>query len=106
MRKVLLTLIVMVFATTAYAADLSQSALQGDWVITEFHGSPEPDGDMWQFEGQNFYQNIAGRRMSPDAFTVSPAVIDLGYAKITVTRFDSKEMDATMAGFTYKLIKK
>ena len=97
----------MIFsAAISYAVDLSKSTLQGDWVITEFHGSPDSDGDMWQFEESNFYQNIGGHRTQPDSFTTSKEAIDLGHTKITIDRFDGKTMEATMAGFRYKLVKK
>lgn len=104
-KCVALIAFVTLLSLSAYASELNQPALQGDWLIVEFQGEPETDGDLWQFEGKRFYQNIGGRRLSPDDFTTRPGVIDLGYAKISVTSFDGKTMEATMAGFKYKLVR-
>jgi len=104
--RIMLSLFLSVFlAFSAYATELDQSSLQGDWLITEFMGETSKDSDMWQFEGNKFYQNISGKRISPDKFKASPGVIDLDYAKIKVTSFDGKTMQAVMAGFKYKLVK-
>lgn len=106
MRKILLIAFAMLFSSVVMAADLTQQALQGDWVITEFQGAPDSEGDMWQFEGNKFYQILGKTRVPADEFTVSPGVIDLGYAQITVESFDGKTMEAIMARVKYKLVKK
>jgi hypothetical protein len=106
MNKLISIVAGMLVLVAVYAADLSQSSLQGDWVITESMGEAGSGNDMWQFEGDQFYQNLEGHRISPDKFTVAPGVIDLDYSKITVTHFDGKVMHAEWAGIKYKLEKK
>ncbi|MEM7049537.1 MAG: hypothetical protein AAF604_07760 [Acidobacteriota bacterium] len=97
--------LVLVFALPLAAEELSQKSLQGSWLIVEFGGAPDSEGDRWEFEGNRFYQVISGRRIPPDEFTVVPGTIDLGYAKIEVKSFDGRTMEAVMAGFHYKLVK-
>lgn len=90
---------------SAFAAELSESALQGDWLVTHFQNEPDNDNTLWQFHGDQFIQNLDGLKVPADSYTVAPGVIDLGYAKVTVTEFDGENMEAVMAGFKYKLIK-
>ena len=104
-KKLLLILLFTFVTLPVMASELSQKALQGSWLIVELAGEKDDEGDMWEFEGNKFYQNISGRRISPDEFTTSPGVIDLGYAKISVESFDGTNMIAKMAGFKYKLVK-
>lgn len=95
----------LVLTLPASAASLSQASLQGSWTIVELMNEPDEEGDQWVFEGDQFIQVVGGRRITPDAFTVRGGVIDLGYAEITVTAFDGRAMEATMAGFPYRLVK-
>ena len=105
MGKIITVAILSFLTFSLYAVNLSEASLQGSWVIIEFQGEAESEGDKWEFEGSKFYQNMGGRRISPDTFTVSGNIIDLGYGKIKVKRFDGKTMEANMAGFDYKLKK-
>ena len=106
MRKsAIVALFLCLFSVTCLAAELNTSKLQGKWLITEFMGEPDSEGDMWEFEENRFYQVLGGRRISPDAFTTAPGVIDLDYAEITVHSFDGKSMEATFGGARYKLVK-
>ena len=105
MKNLALAIFVLVFSQSAFSGELTEEALQGDWLIVALSGGPESDKDYWQFEGDKFYQNLDGHRISPDTFTVKPGIIDLGYAKIKVLEFDGKEMTADMAGFKYTLKK-
>ena len=104
-KQFILVVTVLIFSISAYAADLSESSLQGDWLVVEFMGSPDEDNTIWQFEGNQFYQKMDGKRMSPDQFEVKDGNIDLGYTKIKVISFDGKNMEAIMANFKYKLVK-
>lgn len=98
-------LILLLAAFSVQAEDLSEESLQGDWQIVAFQGEASEDNDGWVFEDDQFYQRFGDRRISPDTFTVKGDVIDLGYAKIQVNRFDGDEMNATMAGYDYTLEK-
>ncbi len=105
MKKLLVLFLGLMFSFAAQAADLSSQALQGSWTITSMAGMADEENDKWEFEGNNFYQNLGGRRISPDPFTVQGDVIDLGYYKIKVLAFDGQHMTADMAGFVYELEK-
>ena len=105
MRYLLGLAAALVVMTSVHAADLSEAALQGSWRIVAFSGEPTEENDKWQFDGNKFYQNFDGKRMSPDRYEVTNNSIDLGYAKITVTSFGGSRMTATMAGFKYELEK-
>ncbi|WP_431687865.1 hypothetical protein [Hahella sp. NBU794] len=105
MKRIVIFTALALFAIGAQAAELSKQALQGSWLILSMNGESDDENDKWEFEGDNFYQNLGGRRISPDAFTVKGQTIDLGYAKIKVLAFDGDTMTADMAGFTYELKK-
>ncbi|WLQ12435.1 hypothetical protein O5O45_22160 [Hahella aquimaris] len=105
MKKIVIFIALTLFAIGAQAAELSKQALQGSWLILSMNGESDDENDKWEFEGDNFYQNLGGRRIYPDAFTVKGQTIDLGYAKIKVLAFDGDTMTADMAGFTYELKK-
>jgi len=105
MKRIIFLFLFLTISTTASSAELSQKSLQGNWAITEFMGMAEKGDDMWQFEKNEFRQNLSGVRMRPDKFTISPNTIDLGYHKIKVTSFDGKVMYAIMGGAKYKLVK-
>ena len=97
--------VLLLLPLSLHAAELSEASLQGSWLIVQFQGEPDDEGDKWEFEGNRFYQNLGGRRISPDEFTAAGGVIDLGYAKINVKHFDGQVMEAEMAGFDYRLEK-
>ncbi|MDO6687861.1 MULTISPECIES: hypothetical protein [unclassified Agarivorans] len=105
MKKITQFIVALTLSTSAYAADLSESTLQGEWLVVEFMGSPDEDNTKWQFEGNQFYQKMGNSRMSPDQFEIKEGTIDLDYAQIEVTSFDGKNMEAIMADFKYRLIK-
>ncbi|MCE0557104.1 hypothetical protein [Motilimonas sp. E26] len=105
MKKLGLLTLGALFSFSAFSAELSESALQGDWLVSHFQNESDNDNTLWQFQGNQFIQNLDGMKVAPDSYKVSPGVIDLGYAKITVTEFDGENMEAVMAGFKYKLIK-
>ncbi|ABC27690.1 hypothetical protein HCH_00795 [Hahella chejuensis KCTC 2396] len=105
MKQVAVFVALIMLALGVQAAELSKQALQGSWLILTMNGESDDENDKWEFEGDNFYQNLGGRRISPDAFTVKGQTIDLGYAKIKVLAFDGDTMTADMAGFTYELKK-
>lgn len=106
MKTVLMTVFLAAFAVTTQAAELTAEALQGSWRVVMFAGEPNEDEDYWEFEGDRFVQNLAGHRLSPDAFTVDGNVIELDYAKIKVLEFTGNAMTADMAGFEYGLEKR
>ena len=89
-----------------FTAELKPEALEGAWQIISMAGMPDEDGDMWEFENGLFYQNLGGRRISPDKYTVKGAVVDLDGYHFTVLAFDGQSMKADMAGFVYELKKK
>ncbi|TDR22368.1 hypothetical protein [Marinicella litoralis] len=102
-----LTLILcLLLSAQVWSADITQDNIQGAWAIISMAGMPDEEGDMWEFEGNQFYQNLGGRRISPDPFVVKDNVIDLGYYQIKVLEFTGKTMKADMAGFVYELKKK
>ncbi|AZZ90253.1 hypothetical protein EUZ85_05790 [Hahella sp. KA22] len=92
MKRITIITALALFAIGAQAAELSKQALQGSWLILSMNGESDDENDKWEFEGDNFYQNLGGRRISPDAFTVKGQTIDLGYAKIKVLAFDDDTM--------------
>ena len=106
MRLVLSVLLSLLISLSAHAAELSQESLQGSWLSLTINGQADEDNYMWEFEGNKFYQNLGGRRMRPDNFTVAGNEIDLGYSKIKVKKFDKDSMTAEWAGFTYTFKKK
>ena len=105
MKLVLSVLLAFFVSLSAYAADLNQSSLQGSWLLLTMNGQSLEDNDMWEFEGNKFYQKLGGRRISPDTFTVTGKEINLGYSKINVKKFEATTMTAEWAGFTYTLKK-
>ncbi len=105
MNKIFLLLCLLV-PFQVCSADISKENIQGAWVIVTMAGMPDEEGDMWEFEGNQFYQNLGGRRISPDPFVIKGNVIDLDYYKIKVLDFTGLTMKADMAGFVYELKKK
>ncbi|MCB1583052.1 MAG: hypothetical protein KDI92_08305 [Xanthomonadales bacterium] len=109
MRKILL-IMCMLFSAVTFAAEfkveLNAEALEGAWVITSMAGMEDDEGDMWEFEKGLFYQNLGGRRISPDKYTVQGEKVDLDGYHFTVLEFDGKNMKADMGGFVYELTKK
>ncbi len=105
MNKLLVIALAMFFTVTAHAVDMTQQTLEGDWLVVEFQGKPDNDNTLWQFKGNSFVQNLNGQKLFPDPYKASQGLIDLGYGKIIVNSFDGQVMEATMAGFKYKLIK-
>ncbi|WP_223789492.1 hypothetical protein [Marinicella meishanensis] len=88
-----------------FQAELTSEALEGAWLITHMGGEVDEEGDLWEFEKGLFYQNLGGRRIAPDKYTVKGEVVDLDGYHITVLAFDGKTMRADMAGFEYQLVK-
>jgi hypothetical protein len=88
-----------------FKAELNAEALEGAWLITSMAGMADDEGDLWEFEHGLFYQNLGGRRVAPDKYTVKGAVIDLDGYHITVLTFDGTSMTADMTGFVYELSK-
>ena len=109
MRKTLF-LLGMLFVTplwsAEFAAELKAESLEGAWLIVSMAGMADEEGDMWEFENGLFYQNLGGRRIAPDKYTVQGEVVDLDGYHFTVLAFDGKTMKADMAGFAYELKKK
>ena len=66
----------------------------------------DDEGDMWEFENGLFYQNLGGRRIAPDKYTVKGDIIDLDGYHIKVLEFKGTYMKADMASFVYELKKK
>lgn len=89
-----------------FAINLTADALEGAWVITSMAGMADDEGDMWEFENGKFYQNLGGRRISPDNYTIDGHIIDLDGYHIKVIEFDGQKMKADMAGYVYELNKK
>ncbi len=108
--KNLFLLIALFFSTQLWSADfateLKPEALEGAWLIVSMAGMADEEGDMWEFENGLFYQNLGGRRIAPDKYTVQGEVVDLDGYHFTVLAFDGKTMKADMAGFVYELKKK
>jgi hypothetical protein len=105
MKIITIFVIIGLISSIAWASELSQESLQGSWLIIEFAGLSDDEGDRWEFEGNKFYQNLGGKRTAPDRFKVVGKTIDLGYAKIIVKFFDGSVMEANMGGGDYKLKK-
>lgn len=105
MNKLLMGMFLIAFVASTHAAELTSEALQGSWRVVTFAGETNEDEDYWEFEGDQFIQNLAGHRLSPDTFTVDGNIIDLDYAKIKVLEFHGDSMKADMAGFEYGLEK-
>ena len=61
MKKIISVLFGTLLACSVHAAELTELALQGSWLITHFQDQPDSSGDLWQFEGDNFYQNLGGQ---------------------------------------------
>jgi len=89
----------------AFKAELTAEALEGRWLITNMGGEADNEGDLWEFENGLFYQNLGGRRIAPDKFTVMGQKVDLDGYHFTVLAFDGQQMKADMAGFVYELTK-
>ena len=108
MKKLFLTL-ALCCATGLLAADfkaeLNAEALEGAWLITSMAGMADDEGDLWEFENGLFYQNLGGRRIAPDKYTVMGNKVDLDGYHFTVLEFDGGYMKADMAGFVYELTK-
>ena len=109
MKNVFL-LIALLFSTQLWSADfaaeLKAENLEGAWLIISMAGMADDEGDMWEFENGLFYQNLGGRRIAPDKYTVKGDVVDLDGYHFKVLAFDGKTMKADMAGFVYELKKK
>ncbi|MFC3195924.1 hypothetical protein ACFODZ_16840 [Marinicella sediminis] len=88
-----------------FAVELDAEALEGAWLITSMAGMEDDEGDLWEFEKGLFYQNLGGRRIAPDKYTVMGKKVDLDGYHFTVIEFDGKYMKADMAGFVYELTK-
>ncbi len=109
MKKITILIIALLVSACSTAADpgvLSTESLQGEWAIMQMADMEENGEDSWLFDGNQFYQVLGGQKISPDAFTVSGDVIDLDYAKIQVHVFDGETLEASMAGFRYRLVRK
>ena len=106
MKLVLSIFLSLLVSLSVNAAELSQESLQGGWQLLTMNDLTNEDNDMWEFEGNKFYQNLGGRRMRPDKFTVTGNEINLGYSKINVKKFEVNSMTAEWAGVTYTLKKK
>ncbi len=108
--KIVLLWVALLFSSqlmaTEFATELKSEALEGAWVIISMAGMADEDGDMWEFEDGLFYQNLGGRRISPDKYTVKGEVVDLDGYHFKVLEFDGQTMKADMAGFVYELKKK
>jgi hypothetical protein len=92
-------------SNTQITVAITAEALEGAWLITHMAGMDDDEGDLWEFENGLFYQNLGGRRMAPDKYTVKGEVVDLDGYHFTVLAFDGKSMKADMAGFVYQLVK-
>jgi hypothetical protein len=108
MKKLLMILLLCL--TTAvvaaeFKAELKAEALEGAWLITSMAGMADDEGDLWEFENGLFYQNLGGRRIAPDKYSVMGAKVDLDGYHFTVLELDGKSMKADMAGFVYELTK-
>jgi hypothetical protein len=107
--KNLLMILLMCLTSTVMAAEfkaeLNAEALEGAWLITSMAGMADDEGDLWEFENGLFYQNLGGRRIAPDKYTVMGTKVDLDGYHFTVLEFDGKYMKADMAGFVYELTK-
>ena len=106
MKLVLSIFLSLLMSLSVHAAELTQEGLQGSWLLLTMNDLANEDNDMWEFEGNKFYQNLGGRRMRPDIFTVTGNEINLGYSKINVKKFEVNSMTAEWAGVTYTLKKK
>lgn len=106
MKVIISFVLLAAFSITAHAADLAKESLQGSWKVITMSGEADEDEDFWEFNGDQFVQNLAGHKMAPDKFSVVGNVIDLDYAKINVLEFSAGAMTAEMAGFKYTLKKK
>ena len=105
MKPVLMLVTLLALSAISHAAEPSVESLQGNWRVVTFAGEPNEDQDFWEFNGDQFTQNLGGRRLAPDPFTVEGMVIDVGYARIKILEFDGAKMRADMAGFEYGLEK-
>ncbi len=104
--KKLMLLLCLFGSTQVWSAELNADSLQGAWVIKSMGGLVDDEGDMWEFEGGLFYQNLGGRRIAPDKFKVMGKTIDLDGYEIKVLEYDGSHMKANMGGAVYELTKK
>ena len=94
--------------STGGSKTLSQSSLQGKWLMTEFMGAPvgEEFGlEYWIFNG-NKYTYISGRdKDKPVSYSIDKNKLKFGYETMKVTSFDGKTMktvDSTGMKQTFK----
>ncbi len=106
MKKLAIIVMVGLFSTLSWAADINLENLQGVWLIIEFAGSPDSEGDRWEFKGNTFSQRFGNGGTPYDKFTIKGNILDLGYGKIKIKKFDGETMEADMGGGGgYKLVK-